>query len=354
MAIFLKNTRDKIGKAPGTLLHIGEKKIDDITIDLITYSKDKADFRNISDIDDLKSEIRPGNTNWINICGLHDVDKIGKIGEFFNIHPLTLEDILNTGIRPKFEEFDDSLFFILKMYTFNKEKRIILTEQISIILKKDIVITFQEKEGDVFGFIRDRIKNLKGKIRFMKADYLAYALADAIIDQYFVILESFADQSEIIEIRLLDNPTRKTLAEIYHIKRELILLRKTIWPVREIVSSIQRYEGDLIETSTDIYLRDLYEHTISIIDTVETLRDMVSGMIDLYISSVSNRMNEIMKVLTIFSAIFIPLTFIAGIYGMNFENMPELSWDYGYFGVLGIMLFVFISMLLFFRKKKWL
>ncbi|MCK9225236.1 MAG: magnesium/cobalt transporter CorA [Candidatus Muirbacterium halophilum] len=354
MAKIIKHCANKIGRAPGTLLHTGEKKLNNVLIEKFTYSKKDCIFEKISDISKLNNINKKDYITWINICGLHDIKALEEIGKIFNIHSLTLEDILHTEIRPKYEELHDSIFFILKMYLYNKKTDYILTEQVSFILKDNIVLTFQEREGDVFDPIRERLKNNKGKVRSSAADYLLYTLADSLIDQYFVILENFADKSEEIEEILLNNPNQKTLSEIYKVKRELLILRKTIWPVREIISSLLKYDGDLIKKDTEIYIRDLYEHTISIIDTVETLRDMASGMVDLYISSVSNRMNEIMKVLTIFSAIFIPLTFIAGVYGMNFANMPELSWEWGYFGVLALMLLLFIAMIFFFKKKKWM
>ncbi|MFB0509709.1 MAG: magnesium/cobalt transporter CorA, partial [bacterium] len=289
---------------------------------------------------------------WINIDGIHKVEVIEKIGNCFNLHPLILEDILNTGQRPKIEDFGEHIFLVLKMlYYLEKE---ITIEQVSLILGPNFVISFQEREGDVFNNIRERIRNNKGRIRKMGADYLAYSLLDAIVDGYFVILEKVGEEIEDIEEKLIKNPTPKTVQIIHNLKREMISLRKSVWPLREVVGVLERGESALIKKTTGIYLRDVYDHTIQVIDTIETYRDMISGMLDIYLSSISNRMNEVMKILTIIATIFIPLTFIAGIYGMNFRFMPELGWRLGYPAVLFIMVIIGIVMLFYFRRKKWL
>jgi len=270
------------------------------------------------------------------------------------LHPLILEDIVNTEQRPKMEDFEQYIFVVLKMLQYNEKEDEIIAEQVSLILGSNFVISFQETEGDIFDPIRDRIRNSKGRIRKMGADYLAYALLDAVVDNYFTILEKIGEKIETVEEELVANPIPETLQIIHTMKREMIFLRKSVWPLREVVGGLQRAESALIQESTGIYLRDVYDHTIQVIDTIETFRDMISGMLDIYMSSVSNKMNEVMKVLTIFAAIFIPLTFIAGIYGMNFQYMPELEWQLGYFAVLLIMLLVAVSLLVYFRKKKWL
>jgi len=291
---------------------------------------------------------------WINIDGIHEVEVIEKIGTHFGIHPLLLEDIMNTEQRPKMEDFGAYIFIIVKMLHYSEHGGEVKVEQVSLILGSNFVISFQESEGDVFNFIRDRIRSNKGRIRRMKADYLAYALVDAIVDNYFVILEKLGERIEEVEEELVANPTRVTLQAIHTMKREMIFLRKSVWPLRELISGLGRGESSLIHESTGIYLRDVYDHTIQVIDTIETFRDMLSGMLEMYLSSISNAMNMVMKVLTIIATIFIPLTFIAGIYGMNFKYMPELEWHWGYFVVLCIMGAAAVSMVVYFRKKKWL
>jgi magnesium transporter len=252
------------------------------------------------------------------------------------------------------EDYGDYMFVVLKMLRHDVKKDEVQAEQVSMILGPHFVISFQEVEGDVFNLIRDRIRQAKGRIRKMGADYLAYALIDAVVDNYFLILEKFGERMEGMEDELVTNPAPETLQEIHTLKRELIFLRRSVWPLRETISGLQRTESSLIAESTEVYLRDVYDHTIQVIDTVESLRDMVSGMLDTYLSSISNRMNEVMKVLTIIATIFIPITFIAGIYGMNFAVMPELGWRWAYFVVLGVMAAVSLVMVIYFRRKRWL
>lgn len=291
---------------------------------------------------------------WINVDGIHQVDLIAKLGEHFKLHPLILEDILNTGQRPKLEDYGDYLFIVLKMLAYDEQRAAVHTEQLSIILGKTHVLSFQEQEGDSFDPIRERIRNGKGRIRKMGADYLAYALVDAIVDHYFVILEKIGERLEVLEEELVTDPRSETLTAVHRLKREMILLRKSVWPLRELISSLERGESELVRKATHVFLRDVYDHTIQVIDTIETYRDMLSGMLDLYLSTISNKMNAVMKVLTIIATIFIPLTFVAGIYGMNFEFMPELHWRWGYPVVLILMLGCGIAMLYYFRKKNWL
>jgi magnesium transporter len=265
-----------------------------------------------------------------------------------------LEDVLNTGHRPKFEEHDDYLFLVLKMLFMPAGSNEVHTEQVSLIIKDKLVLSFQEQAGDVFDGIRERLRNNRGRIRKRGADYLAYALLDSVIDNYFVILEKIGEEIELLEDELIAAPTPTTLHKIHNLKREMILLRKSVWPLRELISGMQRCESPLIAEGTEIFFKDIYDHTIQVIDTVETFRDILSGMLDLYLSSISNRMNEVMKVLTIMATIFIPLTFIAGIYGMNFDVMPELHWPWGYAAFWVVILIVAGTMLAFFKKKKWL
>jgi magnesium transporter len=349
-----KRTSKKAGLPPGTLVHIGEKKTERVRITLIDYDEaqfSQAELKTVEECFPFKD--KPSVT-WINIDGLHDVQVIEKIGQHFNLHPLLLEDILNTEQRPKMEDFGDYIFLVAKMLDYNEQTERVGVEQVSLILGPGWVISFQERPGDVFDAVRERIRKAKGRIRKLGADYLAYSLMDAIVDNYFIIMEKFGDRIEDTETELASHPLPQTLQAIRTIKREMVLLRKSVWPLREVISSLGRGDSPLIHESTGIYLRDVYDHTIQIIDTVESFRDMISGMLDIYLSSISNRMNEVMKVLTIFAAIFIPLTFIVGIYGMNFAYMPELKWHWGYFGILIIMASVASVMLVYFKRKRWL
>jgi len=276
------------------------------------------------------------------------------MGNHFNIHPLVLEDIANTGQRPKMEDFVDYIFIVLKMLYYDDKENETKAEQVSVVLGSNFVISFQESEGDVFDPIRERIKSDRGRIRKMGADYLAYALIDTIVDNYFAILEKLGEKIEDIEDELVTNPALETLQTIHRLKREMIFLRKSVWPLREVISRLERWESPLINKSLDIYLRDVYDHTIQVVDSIETFRDMLSGLLDIYLSSVSNRMNEIMKVLTIIATIAIPLTVITGLYGMNFQFMPELQWRWSYPLVLLAMLTLGILMIRYFRRKKWI
>jgi magnesium transporter len=289
---------------------------------------------------------------WVNLDGLHDVKLIEALGGAFTLHPLMLEDILNTDHRAKLEVGENCLFIIAKMLTLHPERDEILSEQISLIVGPGYVLSFQEKPGDLFNSLRQRIHGDQGRVRKMGADYLAYRLLDTIVDQYFIILEQMGDRIEALEEKLLDKPDRQLLHRIHRTKREMILLRRAVWPLREVIGGLQR-DITLITPAVQPFLRDLYDHTIQIIDTVETYRDVITGLLDLYLSSISNRMNEIMKVLTIMSTLFIPLTFLVGVYGMNFDYLPELHWRWGYFALWGVMLGCVGGMFVFFRRKGW-
>jgi magnesium transporter len=342
----------KAGLPPGTLIHIGEKRTESTLLSLIEY--DETTFSEKKDAtlaDVVACTERPG-VSWVNVIGLARTDIIAQIGDLFHLHPLTQEDIVNTTQRPKFENFDEYLFFVVKMLSIEGGE--VYAEQVSIVLTRCAVISFQEQEGDVFDAIRTRIQSGKGRIRKAGADYLAYALLDAVVDGYFEVFEQIGERIEVLEEELVRDPTPSTMDTMYSLKRDLIYLRKSIWPLREVVSGLERSDSDLISEPTVIYLKDVYDHVIQVADTLETYRDMVGGMLDIYLSSVSNRMNEIMKVLTIIATIFIPLTFLAGLYGMNFGNMPELRWEYGYFTLLLVMALVAGGEVLYFRKRGWL
>jgi len=344
----------KAGQSPGTLLHIGAKQIETPRISIFDYGARQLNERKTASVEECLAFRESPTVTWLNVIGLHNPEIVSKIGLCFGMHPLVQEDILNTNQRPKIEDYEDYLYTVVKMLSYDEKTNELDIEQVSLILGKNFVITFQEKEGDVFNPLRERLKNPEGKTRKAGADYLYYALLDTIVDSYFIILEKIGEKIEALEEALVKHPRNETLQEIHALKREMIYLRKSVWPLREVVSTLERGESKLISKPTMVYLRDAYDHTIQVIDTVETFRDMLSGMVDLYLSSLSNRMNEVMKVLTVIATIFIPLTFIAGVYGMNFKYMPELSHPLGYFAVWGVMLVVAGTMFLYFRKKKWL
>ncbi len=349
-----KKRSKKAGLPPGTLVHIGEKKAEGLKITVIDYDEVHFQEKEIKTIEECFLFKDKPTVTWINVDGLHQVEILEKLGECYGFHPLMLEDILNTDQRPKMEDYGDYIYIVLKMLIQSNKNNGIMTEQISLILGPNFVISFQEMEGDIFDPIRERIRNGKGRIRKMGADYLAYALLDSIIDNYFIIMEKLGEKIEFLEEELVTRPTAQTLKTIHQLKREMIFLRRAVWPLREVVSGLERGESSLMKEPTRIYLRDVYDHTIQVIDTIETFRDMISGMLDIYLSSISNRMNAVMKVLTIIATIFMPLTFIAGIYGMNFKYMPELEWRWGYPAVWLVVVFIGISMLIYFKKKRWL
>ncbi|MBM3298202.1 MAG: magnesium/cobalt transporter CorA, partial [Candidatus Aminicenantes bacterium] len=291
---------------------------------------------------------------WMNVDGIHDAALIQELGSCYGIHPLTLEDIMTTSQRPKLEDYGDYLFLVVKMLHPRRDGGEERFEQVSLIIGPNHLLSFLEDVGDVFDQVRERIRNGKGRIRNLGSDYLAYALLDAIVDGYFLELEKIGDEIEALEGEILKEPKTAVVQRIHHLKREMIFLRKSVWPLREAIARLERRESPLVKDSTTVFLKDVYDHTIQVIDTVETFRDMLTGMLDTYLTSVSNRMNEVMKVLTLIATIFMPLTFIAGVYGMNFKHMPELGWKWGYWGALGLMGLVAGVMFVMFKRKKWL
>lgn len=354
MLRFFKRVSKKAGLPPGTLTYIGERKAETTRIRMIDYDREHFEEQDLESIEACFLYRDKSSITWINIDGIHEVGTVERLGKSFDLHPLVLEDILNTAQRPKMEDYENYLFLILKMLNFDQAEDQIIMEQVSLVVGPNFVLSFQESEGDVFEAVRERLRKGKGRIRKMDSDYLLYALVDAIVDNYFIVLERLGEKIESLEDELIDEPGAKTVEAIHYLKRELIVMRKSVWPLREAVLGLEREESPLIHEKTRVFLRDVYDHTIQVIDTVETFRDVVSGMLDVYLSSVSNRMNEVMKVLTIIATIFIPLTFIAGVYGMNFKYMPELEWPEGYPVVLIVMVLVVILMLLYFKNKKWL
>jgi len=354
MPTLIKKRSKKAGLPPGSLVHIGEKKAEIPKITVMDYDEAHFQEKEIKTIEECFLFKDKPTVTWINIDGLHQVEILEKLGECYGLHPLVLEDILNTDQRPKMEDYGEYLYIVLKMFNYNDKSSEIESEQISLVLGPNFVFSFQEREGDTFNPIRDRIRNSKGRIRKMGADHLAYTLLDSIIVNYFIILEKLGEKIEFLEEEVVSRPKSETLQTIHHLKREMIFLRKGVWPLREVISGLERGESSLIKESTRIYLRDVYDHTIQTIDTIETYRDMVSGMLDIYLSSISNRLNAVMKVLTIIATIFMPLTFLAGIYGMNFKYMPELEWRWGYPTVWIAVILIGVSMLIYFKKKGWL
>jgi len=351
----VKKRSIKTGLPPGTLVHIGTHHAGESRIRILDY--DEQGVREKKEA--LLAECVPfrdtDSVTWIDIEGLHDLGLLERLGTSYGLHPLILEDILNTDQRAKSDDMEGYIYIVLKMLDFDPVSTEIVSEQVSIVFGRNFVISIQEgREGDLFEPLRERIRNGKGRIRKLGPDYLAYSLLDTIIDHYFIILEKFAERIETLEENLVSDPGPETLHQIHCLKREMIFLRKSAWPLRELIYNLEKSDSNLIQTTTKVYLRDIYDHAVHIIDSIETYRDMLSSMLDIYLSSVSNRMNQVMKVLTIIATIFMPLTFLAGVYGMNFKFMPELGWRWGYPLVLLIMLAVGGVMIYYFNKKNWL
>jgi magnesium transporter len=343
----------KRGRPPGASIYTGDKTDVPIRIRLIHYTETELDERELGAIEEAFPYAEAPPTTWINIEGLHDTGTVAKMGQHVGLHALIIDDILHTHQRPKLEDFGTSLYLVVRMLSISPDGKEILSEQVSFVLHGNTLITFQESPGDVFDGIRDRIRQSQGRVRRKGADYLLYALMDALVDHYFKVLEHIGERIEAIETDLMDDPYPSLLNDLYALKRELLYIRKAVWPLREAIGSLERGESGLFEEGNQLYLRDLYDHTIQVIDTVESFRDMLSGVQDLYLSSLGNKTNQVMKVLTIIATIFIPITFIAGIYGMNFEVIPELKWHYGYAGVWAVMAAMVVAMLAYFRRKNW-
>jgi len=355
MAKLIKKRSKKAGLPPGTLVHIGEKRAGEPKITLIDYDEANFQERDVKTVEECFSFREKPTVTWINVEGVHHVEVVEKLGNCFGLHPLVLEDILNTDQRPKMEIYGDYIYIVVKMLYGSDPNRLVEAEQVSLILGSNFVISFQEgKEGDVFNPVRERIRSGKGLIQKMGSDYLAYSLIDTIVDNYFLVLESLGERIELLEEELVAHPTTTTLHGIQKFKNEMIFMRRVVWPLREVISGLGRKESPLIKETTEIYLRDVYDHTVQVMDAIEVYREMLSGMLDIYLSSVSNRLNSVMKVLTIIATIFMPLTFIAGIYGMNFKYMPELESRWGYPVVWLVVVIIGVSMLIYFKRKKWL
>lgn len=349
-----------LNQAPGTVTYIGRKESTETHLEVIDYDKDSFERYISKNPEDAFNFEDDKKNTWININGLNNTKEIEKLGKYYDLHPLILEDIVNTNQRPKVDEFQDYFFLVVKMLYFSKNieennNGNLINEHISLVVGKDYVLTFQEADGDVFDGVRERLAKSKGRIRQSGPDYLLFSLLDAIIDQYFEVIDSIGDKIEILEDNLFQaQPNDDITFEIQELKRTILRIRRAVFPLREVLSRLEKLDSPLIEDKTRNYFRDLYDHIIQVSENIDIYREMTWGLMDMYMTTISNRMNEVMKVLTIIATIFIPLTFIAGIYGMNFEFMPELRWKYSYFVLWGIMIIVFILMLYYFRRKKWI
>ncbi len=351
---FFRKRAKKPGLPPGTMVHTGEATTQAVSVSCIHYNDKEMETVSGKAVTEEIRVRHPDKIAWINVDGIHRVEIIERIGEVLDIHPLTLEDVVNIGQNPKLENYDAYLFIVLKMLYLDEAHDEVRAEQVSLVLGEGFLLSFQETPTDVFDAVRERLRKGTGRIRKSGADYLAYALMDAMVDHYFLILEIFAERMESLEDELLDRPGPDAMARIHEMKREMIFLRRQIWPLKEILGQMKKTGPPLVKKTTHVYLSDVLDHTAQVVDAIASFRDILTGMLDLYLSTVSNRMNEVMKVLTIISTLFIPLTFLAGVYGMNFKYMPELEWRWGYFGLLGVMAVVALLMLLFFKRKKWL
>lgn len=343
----------KTGLPPGSLIHIGQRHAERAKVLLYEYDESHFKEREIHSLEGVMPPPDGRAVAWIHIDGLQEILLLEQMGSLFGLHPLILEDILNTEQRPKSEDHGEYIYIVLRLFHEDAVGDLI-PEQVSIVIGPNWLISLQEKKGNLFDPVRERLRNEKGRLRKAGADYLAHALLDAIVDSYFVILDTFGEKIETLEEALIGHPSPATLREIQALKREMILLRKSVWPLREMVGGLGRSDSPLIREPSVIYFRDIYDHAVQVIDTIETYRDMLSGMLDIYLSSVSNRMNEVMKVLTVIATVFMPLTFLAGIYGMNFKYMPELEWRWGYAALWSLMMVIAVFMFVLFRRKKWL
>jgi magnesium transporter len=352
---FYRSHRKVAGEPPGTLVHTGPARAHEARLQTMVYKDGQCEDVVQSKVEDVFPLRQPPWVTWVNVDGVHDVELVRALGEKAGFHPLLLEDIVATSQRPKQEEYDSHIYIVLRMLEYDKERREINEDQLSMVLGPNYVFTFQEQPGDMFNRIRDRLRAGKGPLPARHgADFLAYALMDAVVDEYFAVLESIGDRIEDIEAEVVEHPEPHTLSEIHNVKRELLVMRRAVWPLRDVFNTLIRDESQLISDETRVFLRDAYDHAVRVIDTVETLRDLLSGMVDLYVSTVSHRLNEIIKVLTIISTIFIPLTFIVGVYGMNFVHMPEIQYRWSYPILWGIMILIAAGMMVFFRRKRWL
>ncbi len=350
----LRKRAQKAGHPPGTTMYTGKRhKAEETSITKILYSEHDFHECEGKSLNDVPLTSEPGVT-WINVEGLHNTEILEELAKKYKIHPLTVEDIANTDQRPKVEIFDNYVYITLKMFLWDKKHQTYSKDQVSLILGNDFLLTFQESHHDLYKHIQERLRGASGqRLRQNGSDYLAYRIMDTIIDYYFVVLEAIGDKIEKAEEVIIADSNPQCTRLIYQLKHQLMVLRKCIWPTREAVSHLMQMENSLVSSFTRVYLRDLYDHVVQAIDTIETFRDILASMLDIYLSVITNRMNEVMKTLTIIATIFIPITFITSLYGMNFVNMPELHWHWGYYMVLGVMSVIVLFMLRYFRRKNW-
>jgi magnesium transporter len=351
MARNLKSRSRKAGLPPGSLIHIGERKSETARITLFRYGERAVSEEAVTD----PAQVAPPAGNgvlWVNLVGVHDPAVFEKLATGFGLHPLVQEDVLNTDQRTKLEDYGDYLYIVLKGLSGNGEG--IVSEQVSIVLGPSWVISVQEGDSPLFHPVIERLRTGRGHIRKLGSDYLVYSLLDAVVDNYFLVLERFGDRIDALQNEVVAHPVPAALGTLHQLRHEIIGLRRSVWPLRDVADTLAHGASNLVKQETWIYLRDVHDHTIHVIETIETYRDMMSGMLDIYLSSLSHRMNEVMKVLTIIATIFMPLTFIAGVYGMNFKNMPELGWEWGYPAALTLMFSVAVGMVAYFLRKKWI
>ncbi|TXE14939.1 magnesium/cobalt transporter CorA [Seonamhaeicola algicola] len=350
----LYRSKKKLGQIPGTVVYTGERSKEKLSLEAFDFDKDSFTEKQLATIEDCFDYKNTNTVSWVNLNGLNHVEAIENLGKHYDIHHLVLEDIVNIAQRPKVDDHQTYLFVVLKMLYYNNNNQLV-SEQVSFILGKNYVFTFQEAEGDVFDPIRDRIRNAKGRIRNMQADYLLYTLIDAIVDHYFSIIEILGDKIEDLETDVFTNKTSDDLSiQIQDLKREVLRVRRAVFPLRDIINKIEKNDTALINSKTIHYFKDVYDHLTQVSENIELHREVIGGLMGMYLTSISNKMNEVMKVLTIMASIFIPLTFIAGVYGMNFAYIPELQYKYAYFVFWGVMVVLFLILLYYFKRKKWL
>ncbi len=354
MARFIRNLTKSNGLYPGSFVFIGKQKVETARITVIDYDKDNLTEKEISSVEDILELLDKNSVTWVNIDGIHDTELLKSFSKSFDIHPLLIEDLLNTGQRPKIEDFDNAVFFTMKMLDYDDEEKIITTEQISIVLKDKFLITFQEQPGDIFDPVRERIRKKKGRIRNLSTDYLAYALLDTVIDNYLHIIEVVGDEIEEMENDIIKNHSSSIINRLNTYKREINFLSKTVRPVKEGIIRLVKMDNNIVSSEIDLFLRDLQDLASNAVEAIDVYREMLTDYYNLYNSFLNNKTNDIFRFLTIFSTIFIPLTFIAGIYGTNFEYLPELHYRYSYFIFLGAMGLIAAFMIFIFKKKKWM
>lgn len=354
MAKHRKSRAKKVGLPPGSLIHLGEVRSEKTNLTLFRYDGEHISEQNSHDLAGLDLQPSATETLWLNVHGLHDAQLMSQIGEIFDLHPLVLEDILNTDQRPKADSYESYLFLVTRFFTYDQTSMQIASEQISIVLGRDFVLTFQEQPSGSFEPVRERLRSNKRQLRAEKADYLAYTLLDIIVDRYFIVLEQIGDDCEVLQEELLGKPTTESLRSIHKLRRETMDLRRAVWPLREMVNGLTRNESGFFQTGTQLYLRDVYDHTVHFIESLEAIRDLLTGMLDIYLSSLSNRVNMEVRALTVVAMLFMPATLIAGIFGMNFKAMPWLSEGNGFWWAIGLMGCIAGAMALLFWRRQWL